>query len=312
MADRPIAAHHPPGSPAPVAPRPVSPPPHPAGGYDSDLVAKSATWLVGASAAVAAAAIAGLQLTQVPSRLVPAALALLGFGNVLLAAGYTLITAVRVQAERFHGLNDLTDAHATGARRGGGRRAATLPWIEPRILALTDQEAETIPDLVERIHELDGRLRAWRTGDAIPGDIANHYEGLDGEALQGARRRLAEGARRIVDAASYRLTQLNFERLRGSLPWVGLALAVGVGLFAGAVAYDKGLPPASPFANPVAVLVFPADGEAGACQGWAVDGTWELPTVLVPHGQQCGAAGEVVARRTQWLVVPAAPLPPQP
>ncbi|MBA2336472.1 MAG: hypothetical protein H0V96_01715 [Acidimicrobiia bacterium] len=90
-----------------------------------------------------------------------------------------------------------------------------------------------------------------------------------------------------------------------------MALAVGVGLFAGAVAYDKGLPPASPFANPVAVL-FPADEEGGACQGWAVDGTRELPTVLVPHGQPCGASGEVVARRSQWLVVPAAPLPQQP
>ena len=51
------------------APAPV---PHPAGGYDAEAIAKSATWLVGASGAIAAAAIAGLQLTQLPTRLAPA------------------------------------------------------------------------------------------------------------------------------------------------------------------------------------------------------------------------------------------------
>jgi hypothetical protein len=305
----------------------------------------------------------------------------MGFFGILTAAGYTLFEAARVQADRFNGLIDVSEAHSRHAANPSGRRESVVPWLNTRILALTNQEAESIPDTIERIHEVDGRLLAMRTGGHIPPDVSNHYSALTTEELKQAAQGLAAGARRVVDAASFRLTQVNFDHLRKALPWVGAVLAIGATLFAGAVAYDKGQPseaiavsettaveahfsdperidglvadseqatncetmagflvggtwaeprvvtvaepgcnsvttdeavvtpttPArpAPFETPIPVLVYATGSEAAPCNGWAVDGTWEDPTVLVPAGEPCGTSGVLEADRAKWLVVPA-------
>ncbi|GIH90419.1 hypothetical protein ACFFMN_07935 [Planobispora siamensis] len=266
--------------------------------HASDLRA-AARWLVGASATVVAALVAGLQLRDLDGLddVGPwaVALALTAVLGTLASVVWTLYRAAEVLSVPQRSIDELSEldredqgdypnprlvAPATGLVRYlvVERRADLLGASRDAIWQLTQdhnkaQRALLASHPVEAV-EIGGRVYDLRSA-------------ADSAALSSLAADLERRVQRVVDAASAYETQRRYERLARGLRWAGVPFVASLLV----LTWLTTLPPrltqvTTP--TPIEVLI-PAGMPCGGrtLQGMAVGGTMDAPIVVLPAQQGC-------------------------
>lgn len=190
----------------------------------TESLRSAAKWLLTVTAGVAGLLCTGLQLSSL-GRLIDTGLArfwLAVAGLVLALLGIAAIVwrASAVLSDGWITLTQISDADWAGrqdrGRRGGTDRPGTVTTIFEEI----DTDGE----------ELYGAV-ATSFGDLyakLKDDNTRSRRGAD----TGQRAELQAAARTVVEFANYRRTRASFDRLRSTLAAGGVAVVVGIGVFA--------------------------------------------------------------------------------
>jgi hypothetical protein len=213
----------------------------------SDL-RSTAKWLLGVLAAVAAALLAGLQLTrlgELHGQWIRLAVALTAAGAALAAVGYMIAATSRVFTDQWVTLADLDDsAFDQKLSRGGGAETAVYDLLRAEI----DQDrqwlyrhvAEDIPALHRMLRQGNDAARTARAAASAGG--------------AGQLDVVRAAAAAVADCANYHHTRLILRRLRRKLAWASVVVVVGILAFAYAAN-----PPADP-SGPLKVEITPPAG----------------------------------------------------
>lgn len=267
-------------------------------GGDAASIRKAVEWMIGGSAAVAAAAFAGLQLSQLPSIVASALVAGLGFVLVLAGVGLVLFPAARLLAAPSPSLKELIEVLRSGTEPDGeGRylwRAAK--WVGAQTPELTGRRVDTLPALWAEIREIETRLRLARGqgNTAALQDVGEAYARIANSPseLTKARGELVTVEQSVIGTAFTRILAERFAGLQGRLRLASVISAVGAVLFAGAIAFAASEP--LEVVEPTDVVVeFSTPGIAGLpaeCEsvtGRAIGGTWERPIVITDPVDPC-------------------------
>lgn len=274
--------------------------------YDVKPLRDTAKWIAVSAGTIATAAIAGLQLTQLPGSAGAAAVAAVGFVLLIGAALWILVRTAAVLVSRVTSLADLNTLRQTvdgdeNHKLHGVKAADQLAWVDAEIPTLTFRLADDFPGLWRRTREIDFR-RNTLLGQEPPQDVSGDYERLGNADLEKLGDRLDHASENVVAAATWRLVEAQYQKLIRHVVIAGAVAAVGVLLFAGAVAFAD--TPNKPLAveEPTAVIVHIKDpmsieglvvgAEASACEsveGFVVGGSWPKPEIVTESTEACAA-----------------------
>lgn len=213
-------------------------------GYTAQLesLRSTAKWLVGASAAVGAVLVAGLQLAdlgQLPPTSWRLYAALAAAVTGLSAVGFMLKETSAVLAHRWLTLGSFTDEAVDEVFNKPKRRTKEqtgLCEIERQIMRsrheLFGYAAPSIAQLHKKLRETDEA--AWRDEELLSASADAHcVPGLTAtqKALH-APALLRQAARDVAQCANYYSTLARFRKMRTRLGWAALVVVISSGVFA--------------------------------------------------------------------------------
>lgn len=270
----------------------------------------SLKWMAAAAGAVAAALIAGLQLTTIGGSstgwMIAAAVGAAAAIGLVLSF---VVAATRVLTIQGPTVTELSNTELSAASQGVTSDDPDLRWIAQRRTLLLGT-AETLSALyVDELVAAQEALRALRTGKSarLAGRDLNPAVPTD-LAFADTYHSEAEAKLRKVEAALiHRRTRDQFDILMTRFRWWAFVFLAAVLIFAIATSYGQA-PKTGPVTAPTPVTVY-YTGTAHPCgstrQGVAVSGTWDAPVVVLAPAGACPAERVIVTGSMVVLPHPA-------
>jgi hypothetical protein len=260
-------------------------------------------WLVAGAGAVAAVIVAGLQLSSLPASALGRILGLGGFGLALAGVGLVVFKAADVLATGYTHLGELADLQVAAATEAEGGPPTVTPLghlqlaefvasMQTELRVLSRGEAEDVSTLYGSLMDSYDAVRGLRTEREVRTPGGHRYTRADVPRLSRTISALEAAAQQLITFSNQRVAEASFRTLRRAVVQGGVALAIGVGLFALGTTLGDPLP----VAEPTPVLISPTDptlfGEAcdeTVLEGVAVGGTWEAPLVAIAPTSGCSS-----------------------
>lgn len=261
----------------------------------------SLKWLIGSAGAAAAVVVAALQLDEIPTSPLWAAVVVtlaevlaLGVTLALLIAASRVLTLPRLTATEIS--NREIDSNVLNPKPGDEIQDDVIRWIVERksyLLGTAENVTALYSDyLSEPLRRLDelatGRSVTWR------GRTLDPTSNADREALAAVVTATEARLARIEDAVHYWLSEKSYRNLLGNFTLGGIVFAVSIAvivLVPALISESDGIPVMEPV--PVDVIVQDAhlaglpSGCAGSLTGVAVGGTLEQPVVALNGSAGC-------------------------
>lgn len=280
-------------------------------------------WLVAAAGAIAAAIVAGLQLTAIADLHLGAAIVgALGAAAALTAVGIFLLRAARVLAIQSPSVNELSnqefDAGVLNNIDGKGL-PPLMTWVRDRRTSLLG-DADSITSLysdgvVGARRALDhlrrGEKDTWANRDLDPGS-ASDIAWVSAEYAAASAR-----IERLEDAAGYWAKREAYSEVIKGVPLLFLLFIVGVLVFAITPAWGRLEAPSdikAPLTAQIYVQNADAAGVPGDCpaalSGQIVGGSLDSPIVVTEPTGSCPAL-KLTAKDNDLIVVPGGAATPE-